>query len=320
MGVICQILLDKTEEGVHKAGQAVTGVVKYAIDQPTEYKSITLSLIGKGECRWTESESSDSNGSKSTTYIGRDQYINRRINILQIPEDRTAVVAAGCYDYPFEFILPKDIPPSFKDKICEITYEVILEFKKPQLFNSTKKFDVQLNVYGNVQQKLTFPIIFGAEKTLFKPLSARRNTINLKAEIAKTVVSPGENVNLNYVVTNQSSVAVKNVRIELMSKNVYTADCGKTNMNTKVFKECTVVEKGCDADSIVKGEVVLPTLAELYTIQHTKVIKKEFFARVVLVLPLPHKNEVAEVEVVIGEVDCEGGGPPLYFDTSKTKD
>lgn len=304
----------------------VSGVVKYAIDKPTEYKDITLSLIGKGHCTWTERDSTSSSNdntttsSKTTTYYGHDEYVNHKMFILEKSKNvSTIVVPPGCYEFPFQFILPKNIPPSFKDTTCKITYEVVLEFVKPRLINATKKFDAELSVYGYVTPTLSYPIVFGLEKSLFKPFSMRRNIINLKVELAKTILTPGENINLSYVITNQSSVAVNAVRIELLTKTKYTADCGRTNVYEKVYQACTVRQKGCDSDSVDKNRAVVPTLAELYTIQNTKVIEKKYFVRVTLELPLLHINGSAELEVVIGEMAPEVDLPPPYSDESDIK-
>ncbi|KAJ0175848.1 hypothetical protein K1T71_009007 [Dendrolimus kikuchii] len=312
MGVISQILIQRTEEGIHRAGESVTGVVKYAIDEPTEYKDISLSLIGKGQCAW-------SRDGGSGEYRGNEEYINRKANILQKPKNVTIVVPAGCYEYPFQFILPKDIPPSFKDEFCEITYVIVLEFVKARLINSTKQFKVELSVYGNVKPTFTSPIIFGMEKSLLKPFSARRHIINLKVEVAKTILTPGDNINLNYVITNESAIAVKGVRIELLNKTKYTADCGETKYYEKVFKECTISQSSCESDSIVKSRAIVPTLAELYTIQHTKVISKEYFLKLTLELPIPYRNESAELEVVIGETCREDDIPPPYISEKEIK-
>lgn len=54
MGVTCQLLLTKANESVsyYKAGQAVTGTVKYVFDKPTDFTSATLSLIDSGFSQW----------------------------------------------------------------------------------------------------------------------------------------------------------------------------------------------------------------------------------------------------------------------------
>lgn len=193
MGVACQILIHKKKEGVHKGGQAVTGIVRYAIDKPTEYKAVTLSLLGTGKCSWTECRGNN----VYETFTGLEFYIIIHKDLLN-KKTETATIDIGSYEYPFTFQLPEDLPSSFKNDTCTIAYHIQVKFEKSTFFSINKTFTTEIPVYGLMEPIVEGPVTFGLDKTLMT-LSAEIPMINLKAQMLKTILTPGENAHLSIV-------------------------------------------------------------------------------------------------------------------------
>lgn len=317
MGVTCQILISKSREGVYRPGDSVEGVVKYAIDEPTEYKDVSLSLLGQGKVSWSEDESN---------YYNAENYIQFHDNITNKRPEQI-IILHGVYEHPFNFYIPDSIPTTFKDPVGSIIYFIQLKFVRPNLFSFNKIFTAQIPVYGSVdllnpdgRPFSEEPTIFGLEKTVPALLPTRKPVIKMKAQIEKTRLTPGENAHLTCEVVNQSYVDVTGVKAELYCYTAYTANCGRTRKNCIKLKNCEVEMPGVPAGKQQSFAFVLPTLPECYSIQYSKIISKEYKVRVTVRLPMPRVNASAEIPVAIGErggaraVDDSDLCPPSYYE------
>lgn len=283
------------------AGRPIFGTVRYALDEPTEYKDIILSLVGKGKCSWTETQRS-SQKRTSRTYTGSEIFVENYISFRGNNPGITAVFPVGTYEYQFTFVLPEDIPPSYISTTGTIKYKIGLKFVKLSVFSINKKFTTTINVYGYVKPELfESNTIFGLNKSLLRPFSKRNHLINLKADIASTFFNPGQNANISFIVTNDTDVKINSVKTELMCYTTYTADCGQTRFETTIIKESTVETLSVPADAVANMESVMQVLAHLYSIQNCRIIKREFKVKVTLRLPMPYINAYVEISIVIGK-------------------
>lgn len=312
MGVSCVIIVTKTPEGVHKAGETVNGILQYAIDEITDYKNISISLIGKGEFNITKGT-----GDNSRNYYGKEYYIQRTINVLNKRPHETVTIPFGSYKFPFEFHLPCDIPSSYSSKSrfgtdirgsWEIKYCIKALFEKSTLLSINKTFEKNLIVYGSVNPIAPeSPITFEIQKniTRFNPLllftgSGRPKVIHLKATIANSYLTPGETIKLTYEVHNDTDVDIKRIIANLKGRTSFT-NSGVTNALEKDIKDCKSESRSISKNTKTYIEVSLPTKPELYSIQHSKIINVEYFARITVDLPLPHMNASFEIPIAIGE-------------------
>ncbi|KAF9423142.1 hypothetical protein HW555_001446 [Spodoptera exigua] len=173
------ILLDPTENGIYRAGGLVTGTLKYFIDKPTQYRRISMVLIGKGKCIWTEhSNRSTRNRARTTNtiyYTNNEDHTNQMTNINLGKEQ----FISGAFEYPFQFQLPINIPPSFKDQICTIEYKLTVSFLKTNSMTPQREFDVEIPVTSYV---MSFSL-----EPLRKREEVVRNTTTKTAVAAKSV-------------------------------------------------------------------------------------------------------------------------------------
>ncbi|XP_073949844.1 arrestin domain-containing protein 2-like [Choristoneura fumiferana] len=308
MGVSCRIYIKKPREGIHRAGKPVIGILSYAIDQPTEYQTATLSLIGKAKCQWTMHS-----GKTTHTYTGHETFLSLRLNILDKRPEETVTLPVGAYEFQFQFTLPFEIPPSFQDKHSDIEYHLVARFEKPSFFSWARKFEKKLTVYGNVNPTVPMePVSYGIRKVLFKLFSSKEHVVDIKAQITKSFLMPGENAELQLIVTNDTDTNIKYVSTELISRTSYhsTGFFGTdTKIEEKTYHPCMVMTPSVPQNKISKFTCLVPTLPELYSIQHCKIIKKDYFLRLTASLSFPHINPSVNIPIVIGEGrfgDCSG--------------
>ncbi|KAF9807269.1 hypothetical protein SFRURICE_001701 [Spodoptera frugiperda] len=288
MGVICQILLDKTANGVFQAGGLVTGTLKYFIDKPTQYKSITMCLLGKGKCQWTESTSS------STSYYSNSEEFTNQIVNLYVNTDKKELVS-GAFEYPFQFLLPIDIPPSFKDDVCVIEYKITAKFEKANT-RKPKNFDVAIPVTSYVYPCSLEPMMFCLKKNLFsfKP----SNKIEVKGEITKTCIRPGENFEITLTVNNDTNLEIF-IKTQLVNRLIYISSCKNQKKFEPLIKNASIMSSVA-ANSVANLICVVPTFQDLRSINHTKIMRGEYKVRVTVKLHFPNSNAVLDIPVAIG--------------------
>jgi len=77
---------------------------------------ITLKFVGRSSVRWTETEQkTDSDGksySTQVTYSNAEQYFSHETYIFG--NGNKTSLPAGIYNFPFAFVLPRNIPSSFE--------------------------------------------------------------------------------------------------------------------------------------------------------------------------------------------------------------
>ncbi|XP_047991726.1 arrestin domain-containing protein 17-like [Leguminivora glycinivorella] len=310
MGVSCKIHIRKSQEGIHRAGEPISGILCYAIDEPTEYQTAVLSFVGTAKCSWTQY---DLVGKSTYTYIGHDEFLTLHTNILKKRPEQTITLDVGTYEFPFEFLLPTEIPSSFEDGYGDIKYHVRVKFMKPSLFSLTKKYEREITVYGNVN-----PVTgnesrsYELQKKLFKWFSSIEPIISLKARITKSFLTPGENAHVDVSVVNETDTEISNITTELSCRTTYTGQ-RFFSTNSKVVEEtirgCTGITPSIPAYKTQKFSCIVPTLPHLYSIQHSKIINKEYFIKVNINLPFPHITATCTIPIAIGEArggDCSG--------------
>ncbi|XP_022814528.1 arrestin domain-containing protein 2-like [Spodoptera litura] len=311
MGVMCQILLDRTEDGVFKAGGLVTGTLKYFIDEPTQYEKISMCFLGKGQCYWSEKNNNSDNISDTTSYSNSEEYVNQTVN-LYLGTNKQDLIS-GTFEYPFQFLLPNDIPPSFKDGTCTIRYKITVTFVKQNFLKTNNEFDVEIPVMSYVNPCSPEPLIFSLKKDLFSFKLSR--TIELKGEIRKTCVAPGDNFEMTLTVNNNSNLSIF-IKTELVYRVTYISSCNHKNFGGHIVKDTSTMSP-IAANGVENLICVVPTLQNVYSIQHTKVMIREYRVRVTFKLPFPHINAVLEIPVTVGLRKHELLVPAVVYDQNE---
>nr|XP_049696657.1 arrestin domain-containing protein 5-like [Helicoverpa armigera] len=294
MSVKCQILLSDTKDGVFRAGLPISGTLQYSLETATKYDSIDIYLIGKGWCRWTEKDCDSVH-----FFHNKEDLVSLTKNIFKAKLGNETV-QAGKYEYPFKFLLPEDLPSSFKNKTCIIMYKVITKFVEPGSLNVTDKFDVEVPVRGYVSPCSPEPLVFGLKKYLFSFTS--KNQVTVKGMIDKTFLQPGENITLKLTINNDSDVPV-NILTELCASFTYTSCKEKRHIrkfSREPVKSTAGVSPTLKEKSVSSLTCVVPTWTS-YTIQNSSILKREYFVTVTARFPFPHFNEYVRIPVEIGE-------------------
>lgn len=287
MDVVCQILITRTEDGVFKSGDLVTGTIKYFIEEPTKYEAISINFHGKGNCWWTKTDSS----APGRNFGNTEDYVNQTICFYT---GKSGEELSGAYEYPFQFLLPVNIPSSYKDGNCVIDYKIIVTFVKT---TKREQFEAEIPVHAYVTSSIQEPISFGLQKKLFSMFA--NNKIGLKGELENVAVTPGANINMTLKVNNNSNNEIF-IKTELIKCFTFMSNRGDSSTDVVLIPNTTT---GYNIGKNTEQSVtcIVPTFSNLFSIQNTKIIKGEYKVRVTIQMSFPYKDATVEVPVVIGK-------------------
>lgn len=281
----CQILLRPTKNNIYTSGQMVPGTLRYSIDQQTIFKSITIFFIGKLKGKKSKE--------KPRHLIKKEDLVVMYENVLQ---ERHVCLNAGEYEHAFIFLLPEELPSSYRDKTCTISYKIQVHFKRPGLCNGNRLVETEIPVYGKVKPNLEYRTSFTLTKTTFL---AKKN-MHAEVKIGKVVFTAGDIIKLSYRIHNETKFSINGIITKLEAVTTYEYDTKDKTVKREIINQNVLKSPG--VSSTVEGDLTceIPTnLTNLYSIQHSKFLSREYVVNVIVDLPFPHRNISLEIPVVI---------------------
>lgn len=294
MGISCELNLNRPPNGVFRPGDVVRGAVKYAVDEDMLCSEVVLSLKGKGKVHWTEGSAES-----RVPYSGEEEYVTIHNNLHETSDENT-LVRIGSYQVSFEFLLPKNIPSSFKDSICKIKYYIRIKFVRPGL-KFSKKFRSSFTVVNHVVSPTdnNGSLICAVHKNPKQFFGKSDGDIKFKGTLKNSIVNAGEEALIEYGITNTSAIKIKKVSINLIEKLTYISQRGYKKKNRKKIDGCKTTIEDIHKRNIEMFNITIPTLEKLHSIQHSKIFKREYFIVAVVKLPLPHRNIELKIPLLI---------------------
>lgn len=299
MVVICQIHLKRPPNSVYFPGSTVEGIVKYQIDKDTMFKSINVNFKGLGKCEW-------SNGiTARNKHIGTELIFKQVKQVLENQDSDKVLVSAGTYCFPFKFVIPNNIPPTYYDDICFIHYYISFKLTQSGKYNATKKFSTKIPICSTVKAQNEGNIIYGVRKELTELFSTSKGVINVRAILFKSLLKPEENIEVIYDINNESNVNIPEITCNLVEFITYTDNYGNKATRIKKIKQCKTAIKNVDPRSSKSCRVNIATIADIVSIHHSEVLNRDYKLVVNIKLPMPHLNAQLEIPLNIGYTSYE---------------
>ncbi|XP_013199286.2 arrestin domain-containing protein 5 [Amyelois transitella] len=302
MGILCQINLFKPPDGVYTAGSSIQGIIKYGVDEVTVFDKITVSLKGQGNLIVEEQhEKNNSTYSEKEVYIDDDVIVTNEKGIAH---------EIGMYQTRFDFQLPENIPSSFHYRgrntsfvvRCDIIYYVRIKFERPGFLQFTKRFKKELTVVSMLKPTLpTEPTIYGEQKKLFQLFSSKRNIVDLKANIRKSVIPTGGKIELDCEVTNDTDVIIKGIEVKLVETHKFKTSAKDVTFNKDVVDTDTKTGS-IKSDETKIHDIVINLPTDASTLVFSKIAFRNYAVRITVQLPFPHINAVLDIPVEIGDL------------------
>lgn len=210
MPILMKVLLDK-EVPVFSPGEVVEGKVAVQSDKDVAFKGIIARCRGKAHNRWYDPIIRHHRDSQ-------EEYLDD--SILVFPQDgirpkKAVTVPAGGAEFPFKFVLPTEIPNSFEGAHGFVRYEIFVngdlaqkdDIKTKKVFTVVGTHD--LNTDHKAKQ---------AEQSVTTEFSVgflRRRSVVLQACWDKPGYVPGETIQVDLSVDNDSSHQVSKIKLSL---------------------------------------------------------------------------------------------------------
>ncbi|XP_045508156.1 uncharacterized protein LOC123703976 [Colias croceus] len=321
MGVTCEINLKTPPRGVFLAGSVVTGEIKYAVNENTVFKRITMSLKGMGTVRVVKSSSR-----RQSTSFNKERYVDSNEVILDKNDQNGTTLNAGSYNTPFKFILPERVPPSTNVYRREgqyslkykVAYFVSMKFERPGFMAFPKRFRKEIQVTSDTTPTLSRePLTYGEQKKLFHPFSSSESIVNIKSTILDSVVKAGDNLHFEYEVSNKSHVAISAVEtkiVEMITPKkrrkyvTFKHDVPGTDSKTRSIDVAATQQLFVD--------IKIPE--DTLTIGTCELATRNYGVSITAVLPMPHINLqlLIPFEIIMKreEVIEDNDAPPSYWD------
>lgn len=326
MGIHCEINLHKRADGAFVPGSVVSGTIKYGVDVPTEFKKITVSLKGNGFLIIHDRQAKNK-GRAVDSYRNSEDYVDID-NVIYTNEKKDNPLPIGMYETQFSFKLPEEVPASFKYQKraaryrvrCYIEYYVRIKFETIGLFNLNKKFKKEITVVSGIKPRLpTDPVIYGEVKKLLS-LFSKNNTVDIKVNVPKSVISTGGKIEFSYEIFNDTNLTIKGVEAKLVELHTF-----KSHGSKEVEMSKDIKDTDSKTGSIASGEkktidVVINVPSERTSLEHSKIVSREYFVHIEAIIPFPHWNAVLKFPVQIGDVmgnihESENNdAPPSYWE------
>lgn len=319
MGIFCQINLNKPPDGAFCGGEVVSGMIKYALDEPMEMEKITVSLKGMGNLRITE-RTNKKNGRRS--YTSSEVYVDTD----EVIQEGKYTVPPESYELKFNFQLPQNVPPTFeynkhisRYKVnCNIKYYVRIKFERPGWFAFTKHFRKEITVASTIIPKLSMePVMYGERSKLLQLFSSKVSTVIMKAEILNSVIANGGKIEIKSGIENDTTINIKSVEVKLVEVYTFNASGCKDVKAWEDVPDCETKTGSIKSGATLHMPVDIVVPSDIISLDNSKIVSRDYIVRITAALPMPHRNVILDIPLQIGdnvqrEEVCEP--PPTYWE------
>ena len=299
------------DNSVYFSGSSVEGSVLLELSEPKKAQGISIMLSGKAYVHWRHTVlNSNKNGSlyeqtiscSDTQVIFNDVFIQLWGNGTDSQE-----LAAGRYEFPFQFLLPSDmtLPTSYEGENGYIRYSLLSRIKRSWRFDHTTTRGITVNEHVDVNQ-LIMPVSRSKELIPDCCCPFASGSITLSITTDRAGYCPGESIGISAVIENHSSKRVSFIEAYLRKVVVYRA-MGYSSREGKIFPRVKGpgVEPGVTAD----WRIQLPIPATVPSIKSCRVLEVKY--ELYVVLCIRHVNGVnLRVPITIGNIPFKGRGHP----------
>nr|XP_002129778.1 arrestin domain-containing protein 3-like [Ciona intestinalis] len=226
-------------KSVFRPGESVCGSIVINLAAPMKMKAVKIKFVGKANVHWSESRGSGKNRRtvhyrSSETYFEQTSYVYGQGSMG--PYQNEKKLPGGQSNFPFQFILPPQLPSSFEGAHGYVRYVVHASIDKPWKFDPNTKtaFTVLDMLDLNQEQHARSPATMNDSKTLCC-LCCASGPIAAEVHIDRTGYVPGEFIAVNANVENGSSSKLPGTSASIIQSVTFkTTRKSRTRSNTVV--------------------------------------------------------------------------------------
>lgn len=217
-------------------GSLVKGTVLVTVTRPQNYNTISIDLIGKAEVNWSDNEATGLGRTKRVTYRNAVTYINAQKIVWTKDYSPTDDLPVGSHAFPFEFQLPKNIPPSFEGEHGWMRYEFGATAARNGLLEHDHVDRARLDVRDRMDILRVYkePRLLDTDKKL-NFFWRNAGTISGICSVKRTGFFPGDNIPIDMHIINQTSRTI-HLSASLYRKETYITPSKQKTEEVRVAK------------------------------------------------------------------------------------
>lgn len=256
--------------------------------------------MGYAKCKWNE-DNVAGNGGKVVTNIGHEPYIKECFDLLENLSQKPSELNSGLHKFNVSYVLSSNLPTSFKCKFGSIKYKIEVKIDRPWKLKSTFKFPFtiispqNLNRAGNHLRNPTKD-----EVSKYFKMDFTTDPLLVSASIPFSGYVPGQTINIEVDVKNQSMTHVKGVKVSL--KKIVILNSTKPKRKTKVLilSEAKVLTESIAVQTVknFKEKLIVPSLPP--NISNCDLIKVSYELRVKAKTSGFNRSPKIKLPIVIG--------------------
>ncbi|KAK6100690.1 Arrestin (or S-antigen) N-terminal domain family protein [Brugia pahangi] len=287
-------------ESAYFAGQEVSGKVVIENTEPKKINEILLELKGRAKTYWTKhSGKSRMHCSQAEPYFCEQFNTCYTHQFTQTTSDnqKERILPDGRHEIPFSFTLPKTLPTSFEGEFGFIRYTCKAICERPWDVDiiSKRAFTVIGIEDINQDPEAMEPVCETECISSVKLCCQKQGSIAVKMSVDRTGFTPGEKIQVNALITNDSTKMIRCLTLKMKQYIDYRA---KTFAGNEEMKQANRLiakkEKGDIAshstfawtNETIDVPPVPPRLSRCKIIQNNYMIELDVDGNVATVIPI----------------------------------
>ncbi|CAH1723996.1 unnamed protein product [Aphis gossypii] len=315
-----QIIFDDPT-AVFTPGQTITGRVLIEISRSVKIKNIKLKFLGVANVDWSETESrTNSDGQSenhSVSYTAREEYLKSKMFL--VGEKGEFQLEVGEYIYPFNFSLPHQLPSTFKGRHGKVCYTAKVKINIPWKMNKEKEimFKIVSSINLNEDPSLAEPKKEIKEK-FYCCCFCKSGPLALIVCIPYSGFVPGQCIPVTVELDNNSNVDVDTIKIKLDRVVQFKARFPSSKTKSELFKIGNVYIDGVKkhTSKTRMEQLQIPNSLEIPNLKHCGIITDTYFLNVEACVIGTHLNEVASLQIILGNIPLTIASNVHQFDYS----
>lgn len=241
---------------VYFPGQAIQGQLLVELNADMKMRGIRVKCRGKGHVYW-----STGSGDNRRTYSATEEYLETVLILYGNPPSSSAdvILSAGKHAFPFQFLLPVNLPGSFEGKSnCYVRYWLKGTIDRPWKFDPEYKL---LFTLGSVLDLNTVPNAPApAQTTDSKTVCCcccESPPITATFRLDRSGYVPGENIICNAEINEGTGKGVHSSKIKLIMTTTYRTHGGSKKRETHEIASLRHGPISAGGHDVWSGEMLL---------------------------------------------------------------
>ncbi|KAJ8967573.1 hypothetical protein NQ314_002772 [Rhamnusium bicolor] len=306
----CIVQLDNYQ-GQYYPGNNVVGRVVCSFTQSKSIREIRLKLRGIEHTSWIGTESYYDNQSKETRtrsveYTGHNHFLAVNISLRGSGD-----VGPGRLEYPFNFVLPKNMPGSYNGKYGWIKFTIKATVDRPfkSDYEDVKEFVVVSPIdFNEMKDELTLrPVAYSDDKTLCCCCCAS-GPITMNVHLEKEAYIQGETANVRVEITNMSNENVERVEVKMgmTVESRVTSPSSESKCDYELLATDNDTGVGAHGDRTYDFQLEIPKFTVVPNFNLCTLFKQWTILKVKAVLPSCHEDMDISTTIVMGHIPIGG--------------